>query len=46
MYKSSSFDDYYPCVQKINVIYFMYVIGYNFLYLYNDIIYKIISLFS
>ena len=30
-----SFDDYYPCMQKKrNVIYFMYITGYNSLYLY------------
>ena len=30
-----SFDDYYPCMQKKkNIIYFMYITGYNYLYLY------------
>ena len=30
-----SFDDYYPCMQKKrNAIYFMYITGYNSLYLY------------
>ena len=30
-----NFDDYYPCMQKkMNVIYFMYITGYNSLYLY------------
>src|SRR5574342_16813 len=29
-----SFDDYYPCMQKkMNAIYFMYITGYNSLYL-------------
>ena len=34
-----SFDDYYPCIQKkMNAIYFMYITGYNslFLHMYND----------
>ena len=28
------FDDYYLYVGKLNVIYFMYITGYNSLYLY------------
>jgi len=41
--RTESFDDYYPCRQ--NVIYFMYIIGYNSLYLCITIQYlRIISL--
>jgi putative transposase len=28
-----NFDGYYPCMQKMNAIYFMYITGYNSLYL-------------
>ena len=31
--RTECFDDYYPCMQKMDAIYFMCIIGYNSLYL-------------
>ena len=30
--RTKNFDDFYPCIKKMNAIYFMYITGYNSLY--------------